>query len=627
MCGIIGCSWNDREFIKKGLVKIEHRGPDAHGVFFDKDVSLGHRRLSIVDLSARGKQPMANENGSVWIVFNGEIYNHKDLRKFLEKSHNFKSNTDTEALIHLYEEKGEKMLEYLQGMFAFCIYDIKKKKLFLARDRVGIKPLYYAILEKGLIFCSEIKGMLEYYDLKREVNENAISSFLIFRANTTEETMFKGIKKLMPGHFMSYDLKSKKNTIKKYWDIKNEIEEKSNGEYAKELRTLLEDSVRARLMSDVPYGAYLSGGIDSGSIVSLMNKYAEGKVKTFSVGFAEEKDSEASAAKELAEKLGTEHHELIIDRSAIKHLPNIIYQGDEPMADPTAIPTYLLSKYTKQKGVTVVLTGEGSDEIFAGYPQYKFIKGHQAVLEKIPKIIRKAVPFVIRKTPVEILNKGFKFASALGEKGIERFSNYLLSDNPEEQYLQQVSIFNKEEQEELLGEKENIYKRYKKMFGKDRVRSCQLIEFKEPMVDDLLMKVDKNTMAFAVEGRVPFLDYRVVELAFRMPTSLKLRGFSHDKDILRKAMKDIIPKQTRMRKKRHFFVPIDSWLKEELSGLSSELFRKGYMEEQGIFETGYIEKIKKGFNSSRLFYARQLWCLLTFQLWYKKYIENAKFKV
>lgn len=387
MCGIIGFNWDDKELLRKSSDKIKHRGPDSSGFYTDDEVSLGHRRLSIVDLSSRGKQPMSNENEDIFIIFNGEIYNHKELRKDLEKKHDFKSNTDTEVLIHLYEEYGFEFVNKLQGMFAFCIYDSVKKIFFIARDRVGIKPLYYTEYGDKFIFCSEIKGIIENKEIKREVNRKALQSFLIFRANILEETMFSGIKKLLPGHWMVYDLEKNKIKIKKYWDVSFQKEYKSFKDYSKILRNLLEDSVKSRLMSDVPFGAYLSGGIDSGTIVSLMGKFSDKTVETFSVGFEDEKESELVGARILAENLETNHHELVIDKNSVKNLPYIVYHADEPMADPTSIPIYMLSKYAK-KYCTVILTGEGADEIFEGYPQYKFMKIHEKFIRPMPKKTR-----------------------------------------------------------------------------------------------------------------------------------------------------------------------------------------------------------------------------------------------
>ncbi len=630
MCGIIGFNYEDKDFLKKALKEIKHRGPDDYGTFSDKNISLGHRRLSIIDLSKSGNQPMSNEKETIWIIFNGEIYNFKKLKEQLKEKHNFKSNTDTEILIHLYEEKGIDMLHQLQGMFAFCIYDSKKEILFLARDRIGIKPLYYYNSGKKFIFCSEIKGILQNKEISRQVNLDSLSSFLVFRANTQEQTLFNKIKKLMPGHFLIYNLKNNKLKKQKYWDLKISPQNKNKNYYLIKLKELLMDSVKVRLMSDVPYGAYLSGGVDSGTVVSLMSKYSPQPIKTFSVGFEEEEDSETNEARFLAEKLNTNHHELLIKQDSVKYLPQIIYQSDEPIADPTIIPIYLLSKYAK-KYSTVILTGEGADELFAGYPQYKFMKINNKIIRPLPRALKKQIPTIINKIPKSILDKGFKFASFLGEKGIERFSNFINSNISSQQYLNQISIFNEEEQSELLNKKINLYKKYNSYFKnsnfKALITNCQKLDFKEPMVEDLLMKVDKNTMAFSIEGRVPFLDHRLVELAWKIPSNLKLKSIIKDKEILRESVKNLIPKQTRKRKKRHFFVPINNWFKDELSSLKKELLSKTYIDKQKIFNYTYIKKINKEFSRSKLFYSRQLWALITFQIWYKQHIENEKIKI
>lgn len=627
MCGIFGFNWEDASLLKRGLQKIEHRGPDASGVFRDKNVSLAHARLSIVDLSPRGKQPMTNESKTIWITFNGEIYNHLEIRKTLKKKHAFVSESDTELLIHLYEEDGTEMLKKLQGMFSFCIYDSEKKILFMARDRLGIKPLYYYIDGKKCIFASEIKALLEEKKIIKKLNHEALSSFLTFRANTQEETFFKGIKKLMPGHFLLYDLKNFKSKIEKWWDVDFTPEYKTKKQYAEQILNLLDDAVHARLMSDVPYGAYLSGGVDSGAIVALMKKHSTQKVKTFSVGFKEEKNSELSEARFLSNWLGTDHHELTLTVDAVKALPDIVYQSDEPLADPTAIPIYFLSQYAK-KYCTVILTGEGADELFAGYPQYKFMKLHASFFKNLSPTSKKIIKNLAKNAPAKMLNKGFKFASSLGERGKERFYNYLDAKTFEAQYLNQVAIFNEQEQEELLMKPIQLHKRYMGYFVEatrdNIVGKCELLELKEPMVEDLLMKIDKNAMAFAIEGRVPFLDYRLVELATKIPDKMKLRGLSHDKDILRFALRGILPAETLYRKKRHFFVPIDIWLEKYLDKIKKELLSEKYIKRQGLFNYKYIEKMNANFEKSKLFYSRQLWALITFQIWYAYYFENKK---
>ncbi len=626
MCGIFGFNWKDKNLLHRGLKAIAHRGPDARGDFFDKNISLGFNRLAIIDLSSAGNQPMTNESGDLQIIYNGEIYNHKELRKELKGKHKFKSDTDTEIILHLYEECGHEVVKKLQGMFSFCIYDSKKNILFLARDRLGIKPLYYHQDKGKFIFASEIKAILANNLIKREVNLDALTSYLTFRANTASETFFKNIFKLPPGHIMVYDLKSNTLVVNRYWDISFSPEKRSPAYYKHQVRTLLDDAVRCRLMSDVPFGAYLSGGVDSATIVALMKRHVSQPIKTFSVGFEEDKHSEVQDAKATSRLLGTDHHELLISEDSIKALPEIIYHADEPLADPTAIPIYLLSKYAK-KYCTVILTGEGADELFAGYPQYKFMK-IQSNLGNLPRMLRKAIARVISLTPKRILDAYFPFASSLGKKGLERFTSYLMSNKPEEQYLQQVSIFNQEEQSSLMKNKVNLYNNYSSHFFNSHknniVGKCQELDLKNPMVEDLLMKIDKNTMAFSIEGRVPFLDYRLVELAAKIPDAYKIKGFTRDKVILRDAVKDLLPAEIANRKKKHFFVPIDKWLNNHLKRLHSELLSEEYIKKQGIFNFGYIQNLEKQKKDSPLFYARQIWSLITFQIWYEIFIENKK---
>lgn len=626
MCGIVGFNWNDKGLLNKILKEISHRGPDDFGKYSDKLVSLGHRRLSILDLSNSGKQPMFNEDETICIVFNGEIYNFKELRNFLEnKGHTFKSNTDTEVIIHLYEEEGVNCLNKLIGMFAFCIYDSKKKIFFLARDRIGIKPLYYFNNNEKFIFCSELKGILKDTQIKKNINYEAVSSFLTFRANVNEETILKGIKKLMPGNYLIYNLKSNKLNLFNYWNISLNETNWSKDFFVENLKNLLSESVKTRLQSDVPYGAYLSGGVDSGTIVHLMNKFCSEPIETFSVGF-ENGTNELDEAKFLSEKLNTNHHELIIGENSIRYLPEIIYHLDEPMSDPTSIPTYLLSKYTK-KYCTVILTGEGSDELFGGYPQYKFMKLHKYFIRPIPQSIRKNIPLTIKKIPKSTLNNLFEFTESLGEKGMDRFSNFIQTNNFSQQYLNQVALFNEEEKKELLKTNtQNLYLKYSNYFSKKIVNSSMFFDFKTELVDDLLMKLDKNTMAFAIEGRVPFLDHRIVELASKMPETLKLKGFTRDKFILRKTMNSL-PTQTKNRKKKHFFVPINNWFNNELLQLKEDLLSEQYLKRQKIFDYNYIKKINNGFDNSPLFYSRQLWSLISFQIWYKQYIENEKITI
>ncbi len=642
MCGITGFyGFEDRNLLREMTKLLEHRGPDQSGYYSDEWVSLGHRRLSIIDLSEDGKQPMSNEDDTVWIIFNGEIYNYKELRvKLEEKKHTFKSKTDTEVIIHAYEEYREKCVELLNGDFAFAVYDAKKKSLFLARDRLGIKPLYYTLVNGHFYFASEIKAILASPEVNRHVNVRALNYYLTFFANSLAETMFQGIYKLLPGHTLWFE--KGKITIHKYWDLEMKPQKMSLSTAQEELQQLLRDSVQKRLMSDVPLGVYLSGGIDSGSVVSLMSTSSE-KIKTFSVGF--EGHSELSQAKITADYFNTDHKELILQTDAIKALPDVVWHQDEPMGDPTSIPTYFLSQEAKKK-VTVVLTGEGADEQFAGYEQEKFVMMHQQYVRKLPVWMRKSMLLPLQKLPAQSLTPLFKYMGALGEEGKRRVQEFVTAQEQQEALMKIISLFSDEEKEDVAGKKllpevksHSVTTEMGKQYfsnGKNTTKNngtkndllAKLLRFenKVPLAENLLMKVDKNTMAFGIEARVPYLDHCVVEFAARMPSEFKLKGWQ-DKYILRRMMKDLLPPKKAEQKKERFFVPVDHWLKEELGTLSEELLSKKRLEKQGYFNPAYIEKMMKRYDHSPLFYGRQMWTLLNFQLWHKMFIEKEKVKI
>lgn len=624
MCGIFGFNWEDKQLLSKGLSLIAHRGPDGRGTYTDNRVSLGHNRLAIIDLSKKGLQPMCSHDELVWVTFNGEIYNYLPLKKELEKKYSFRTNTDTEVLLYLYKEYGPRMLSKIEGMFAFCIYDKKNKKLFLARDRPGIKPLYYASLGNRFLFASEIKALFAHKDLPRELEKDCLETYFTFRANTLSKTFFKHIFKLEAGTSLVYDLISHRKESIRYWDYPSHIP--STKTTSSSIAELIDESVKSQLMSDVPYGVFLSGGIDSGIVASLVSKHSPQPAKTFSVGFGGI-PGETEKAQALATAIGAEHHSLNIDKSAIKYYPSIIHHADEPLADPTVIPTYLLSRYAK-KHCTVILTGEGADEVFGGYPQYRFMKLNHEFLGKLPTAGRSLANFFVRKSPGVLLNKVFPYASALGEEGKERFSRFIHAKTLAEQYLQQVAIFNNSEQENLFSLKKDLYAAYqKKYFAHAQkgylLHSLQKLDFKEPMVDDLLMKLDKNTMAFSIEGRVPFLDTSVIERGATLPDRLKM-SLLKEKIMLREASRDLLPRETNQRKKRHFFVPIDAWIKEDLATLSEKVLSHPFLKKQAIFNETYIQKMLQNFKTSPLFYARQLWTLMTFQLWYQRFINDEK---
>ena len=618
MCGICGFNWEDKKLIKDMMDILAHRGPDDSGFITDKKASLGHNRLTIIDLSEKGHQPMHNEDNSIFITYNGEIYNFKDIRKILgEKGHKFYSNTDTEVIIHAYEEYGEECVGYFNGMFAFAIWDSRKRLFFIARDRAGVKPLYYSLKNNKLIFASEIKAILLHNDIKNELDNNSLYKYFTFRYIPGEQTIFKDIKKLPPGHVMIYKLGAKKNTvkIKEYWDIKFKPEKRSIAAYSKELNRTLKEAVSKRLISDVPLGAFLSGGLDSTYVVGLMEELCDQPIKTFSIGFESgEGYDESKFSRLAAEAYGTDHHEIFIGEKSFKLLPKILWHMDEPIADFASIPTYILSEFAKKK-VSVVLTGEGADEIFGGYRKYMYFKTLHPYY--------KATPLVLRQTISSIL--GIFNRSLFSTRMKEFHSAKSVSDY----YLQFISFFTKSEKEKLLEERF-----LKKILGRPDIEtvepffnkgpiinSLMVLDFKTWLPEDILMKVDKTTMAHALEARVPFLDPNMISLASKIPYNLKIK-FNKEKYILRQAMKDKVPSIIYKRKKHGFNVPVHKWLETDLKDISQKLLSKESVNKRGLFKYSYIEKLFKNYKKSKIYYSRQLWTLLNFEMWHRLFIEG-----
>ena len=450
MCGICGFNWDDKQLLKSMMDSITHRGPDGSGSYTSRGISLGNRRLSIIDLKT-GKQPIYNEDKSMCIVFVGELYNYKDLRQELEKkNHEFCTSSDTEVVLHAYEEYGENCLNQFNGMWAIAIWDNKKKELFLSVDRLGIKQLYYTAVKGKFLFASEIKAILQFEDVAREIDKKALLEYLTFRYTPTEQTIFKGIKKLLPGHYLV--LSRDKIKIKKYWDIESQnIENEPLQYHSERILELLKDSVKKRLMSEVPIGAHLSGGLDSSIVVALMKTLMDTEVKTFSVAFdAEEPFNESRYASMLADYYGTDHEEIMVKGDAIKHLPSVIWHLDDLDSDPTMIAQYLLSELTKKK-VTVVLTGEGADELFGGYDEFKFLTYGKKYLSSMPNAMRKVITPIVNLTPDLFLDKYFHFTSALGERGKEAFADFMKNANDiGKSYMTLASFFNDDEKKQIF---------------------------------------------------------------------------------------------------------------------------------------------------------------------------------
>jgi len=617
MCGIIGFSWEDKTLLKEACDSLEHRGPDSKGYYSDKDISLGHRRLSIIDLSERANQPMSNEDGSIWTIYNGEIYNFQELRTELEKKgHKFKSSSDTEVIIHGYEEWGLDCVKKFNGMFAFGLWDSNKKSLFLARDRLGQKPLFYAKIENKIIFASEIKALLKCSYLKREINLNAVNYFLTFSYIPSQETIYREIYQLLPGHILTY--KNNKTDITKYWDLEFEENNKNKRYYLGQIESLLNDSIEKIAISDVPLGVFLSGGLDSSLITALITQNVK-KVKTFSIGFGEREFNETCYAREIADYLGTDHKEFIVESSSIKILPKMIYHFDQPFADPSALPFYYLSKLTR-KHVKVALSGDGADELFAGYRRYLGSYMENKV-KFIPPPVRKLLININSKIPIS--RKKYDLSKYISKtlKGAN-----LKSD---EKHLYYMSHFDDKLKGELYKKKLKETKSCKLIFNSylknlksnNSLDKAQYLDIKTYLPDDILVKTDRMSMAHSLEVRCPFLDHRLFELISKTPTNLRLNGIK-TKFILKKFAESYIPKKIIYRKKGGFSVPLNMWFDNELKDITSNLLTSKDIENREYFNIPEIRKIINNHLNRKNEYSIQLWTLLNLELWHKIYIDN-----
>lgn len=624
MCGIVGI-YNlkgnpvDSFMVQKMADALKHRGPDDRGIYVNKNMGLGHQRLSIIDVSSAGYQPMANEDKSLYIIFNGEIYNFKKLKEILKSlGHRFISKTDTEVILHSYEEWGINCLEKFNGMFSFAIWDKKNRQFFLARDRMGEKPLYYYLDQEQFIFASEIKAILENYNVPRKIDHQGLVNYFTFGHSIAPDTIYQGIKKLLPGHYLIF--KNNQIKIEEYWDpfIPNKKEDKGKDYYQQTIREIFEESVKEELISDVPLGVFLSGGIDSSSVVAMMAKNGVSPLRTFSVGFdvAGTEFNELSDAKIVANHFKTEHHELFLkEPDLINILNKLVYHYDEPFGDAAAFPVFYISQFTK-KYVKVVLTGEGGDEVFGGYRRYIVENNRSKLLALNWLFENNMFQKTIKSLPG--LRRTKKFAeTVLIENDLSRYTNWLV-------FFSKEMIDNFLKPELLVAEKDSL-KIYKEYFSRYKPESfldkIMYLDQKILLPDCYLEKVDKASMAFGLETRSPILNHHLVEFANSIPSKYKIKD-GKTKYIFKEAMKDFLPKQIFKKRKHGLAVPTNIWFKGKLKNYLFEIIFDKKTKARGYFNFPYIEKLYKSYQNGNQPFDSQLWLILNFELWHRQFIDK-----
>jgi asparagine synthase (glutamine-hydrolysing) len=624
MCGICGIfNFRDKEEITPGLLRamtetLIHRGPDDEGIYINHDVGLGHRRLSIIDLNT-GHQPIANEDQSVWVVFNGEIYNFKDLREELvTRGHHFKTHSDTEVIVHLYEDCGEACFQYLRGMFAIAIWDERQQKLILGRDRVGKKPLFYYYDGSRIAFASEIKAILKIPNISREIDFEALSDYFSFLYIPSPKSIFKRIRKLLPGSYAVITRESMKEHV--YWDIDySSCVDLPAKEWAEKLLDTFIESVRLRLLSDVPLGAFLSGGVDSSSVVGLMSQLTGGPVVTSSIGFNEKEFDELEFAKLVAEEFRTEHYEQIVKPDAVNIIEKLAWHYDEPFADSSAVPTYYVSKAAKER-VTVALSGDGGDESFLGYRRYYFHRRESLARALLPYGIRRPL-FLALATIYPKADWAPRFLRAkttLKSLAGTNFDGYFISMSAFDSSFKN-KLFHEDLRSELHKyDSSSVMKDYyDRAKGYDAVTRIQYVDMKTYLADDILVKVDRASMANSLEVRAPILDHKFLEMSSRIPSSLKIVG-TNGKYILKEACKDILPKKILMRKKMGFSIPLARWFRKDLKDVAYALIvDKG---QNGLFNASTIERLWNEHQSGYSDHASELWALVMFRMWQNKFM-------
>jgi asparagine synthase (glutamine-hydrolysing) len=624
MCGIAGIFYFDRtrrvepERLARMTDAIAHRGPDDCGYFVEGPVGLGHRRLSIIDL-AGGRQPIGNEDDSVMIVFNGEVYNYADLTTELTKrGHRFKTRSDTEAMVHAYEEYGDACVDHFRGMFGFAIWDRRQRRLLVARDRLGVKPIYYYVGDGFLAFASEVKALFELFEVPREMDPQALEMYLALRYVPGPGTMFKGIEKLQPGHRLIADEHGAR--VERYWDLRFEVAQRTDAEHLQQFQELFEEAVRLRMIAEVPVGVFLSGGIDSSAVLAKMSQLTAGHaVKSFAVGYrgddpADGAENEFAYARLAAQALGAEHHEYHLTADQFRDfIPDLVYRLDEPLADPSTIPLYFLSRLAREH-ITVVLSGEGSDEILGGYGIYGRMRLLDRLYQASPRMAAALFPRLAAMAPNEITRRYLRLAGlplAARYRGVSKgMAGELMAQLAPDMTWPPVAL-------------ESLFARYYDAVpGASALNRMLYADTKVWLPDDLLLKADKMTMANALELRVPFLDHKLVEYAATLPEHLKISG-GVGKVILRKAMRGVLPSAILDRPKKGFPVPTRAWFKTPLAGFAREVLLDPRSACRSHFEPKVIDRLLGEHARGQAHWEQEIWTLLVFEHWHKAFMGRS----
>lgn len=624
MCGIAGIisldgTPVDSERLRRMRDVLRHRGPDGEGLWVDGSVGLAHRRLSILDI-AGGSQPMGTQDENVWITYNGEIYNHPELKAKLEaQGCQYRTRSDTETILHIYKDAGERSVELLRGMFAFGLWDRQKRQLLLARDRLGIKPLYYALTNQHLLFASEIKAILASGYVQPVLNERVIPEYLATGFVAGPETFFRGVRKVLPGRTLTWTARSGLREHR-YWHLPDRTTGTRLNLRAQstELRARLSDAVRSHLMSDVPIGLFLSGGIDSTGLAALMASMVKEPIKTFSVGFPEREGNELHYARIAARSINSDHHEVVITgEDFFRELPRLIWHEDEPIAFPSSVPLYFVSALAREH-VKVVLTGEGSDELFCGYNRYRVTAWNQRLGRAYSRVLPAFARGAVTRTLTALPRSARRY--------LDR-TFLTLTPNPRSLFFENFAFFSEHARQAILGTDalrsrdpfDELMHCYDGTSGGivDRMAQTDL----QTYLVELLMKQDQMSMAASVESRVPFLDHEFVQYVVTLPEEMKLRGW-RTKAILREALRDLIPPAIRKRRKMGFPVPVDSWFKERYAGVVDELVTGPRASSRGLFNADVVREIAAEHRSGRGSHGTRLWLLLNLEIWQRIFLDG-----